>query len=399
MNTRPTFRVFVVLATVVLIVGLVGCKPEQQSRGPISPVPTLASTALPGSQSPLPTPEPQPTPIVPSLIEDQLQQSAAGNSFKPIYVAKDYRAMGELCDLRVSPDGNRVALTMCSTEGILFNVYITDLVKDTSKFVNISDASDARLPAYIKPTWFRGWLPDSKRALLMSDWLQILDIDTGTVERITPKSENVTDAAISPDGKKIAYTLIQGNGLKVTDAAGNLLHEIPAPSPQPGVRPEGITWSADGRFIAYIWDQIVGQFNSYGPLWVVDTQTWKQWQLSPEMAYDGFPTWSPQKDQILVVRRENMKDESAHFDLNKLVSNLWVVDVNTQTWRQLTNLKDRGAWSPTWTPDASSVVFMSNAGGESNVWMIGASGSDEHQLRMGADLMPRAFGLAKETVQ
>jgi len=399
MNARSNFGVFLLLAAIALSIGLVSCKPEQQSRSPVSPVPTSSSTALPGPQSPLPTPEPQPTPIVPFIIEDQLQQSAAGNSFKPIYVAKDYKAMGELCDLRVSPDSNRVALTICSTEGILFNVYITDMVKDTSLFINISDASDAKLAAYTKPTWFRGWLPDSRRVLLMSDWLQILDIETGTAERITPKSETVTDAAISPDGKKIAYTLIQGNGLKIIDEAGNLLHEVPAPSPQPGVRPEGIAWSADGRFIAYIWDQVVGQFNSYGPLWVVDTQTWKQWQLSPEMVYDGFPTWSPQKDQILVVRRENMKDESAHFDLNKLVSNLWVVDVNTQTWRQLTNLKDRGAWAPTWTPDASTVIFMSNTGGEPDVWMMNADGSNEHQLRAGSDLMPRAIGLAREAAQ
>jgi len=399
MNTRSTLRAFGVLVAVVLVVGLMSCKPEQQSSGSISPIPTSSSTALPGFQSPPPTPEPQPTPIVPSIIEDQLQQSAAGNPFKPIYVSKDYKAMGELCDLHVSPDSNRVALTICSTEGVLFNVYITDMVKGTSIFANISDASDTRLPAYAKPTWFRGWLPDSKRVLLMSDWLQVLNIETGTAERVTPKNETITDAAISPDGQRIAYALIQGNGLKIIDVTGSLLREIPAPSPQPGVRPEGITWSADGRFIAYIWDQIVGQFNSYGPLWVVDTQTWKQWQLSPEMVYDGFPTWSPQKDQILVVRRENMKDESAHFDLNKLVSNLWVVDVNTQTWRQLTNWKDRGAWSPTWTPDASTVIFMSNAGGEANVWMMNVDGSGEHQLRTGRDLMPRAIGLAQETAQ
>lgn len=53
--------------------------------------------------------------------------------------------------------------------------------------------------------------------------------------------------------------------------------------------------------------------------------------------------WSPQGEQILVVRRENMEDRSADFDLNRLISNLWVVEVRSQRWRQLTQLKGQGA--------------------------------------------------------
>ena len=241
--------------------------------------------------------------------------------------------------------------------------------------------------------WFRGWFPDSNQWLLMGDHLEILNIETGESRRITPEGETVTDAAVSPDGKTIAYTIIQGDRLKLIDAAGNLLREILTPLPKPGDRPEGITWSADGQFIAYVWDQTVIQFNSFGPLWVVEVQTNKQWQLSPDKVFDGFPTWSPQSHQIVVVRRANMEDRSADFDLNKLNSNLWVVDTDTQEWRQLTDLKGQGAWSPVWSPDGSAVAFISNIGNQLNGWLVNVDDRSLQQLKFDGRIMPRALSL------
>lgn len=116
-----------------------------------------------------------------------------------------------------------------------------------------------------------------------------------------------------------------------------------------------------------------------------------QQQLSPEGVFDGFPTWSPKGDEILAVRRENIEDHSADFDLNKLVSNLWVVEVSSQKWRPLTQLKGHGAWSPVWTPDGSAVVFMSNLDGQPDAWMIHADGSGLFRLTFDSPMMPRSL--------
>ncbi len=105
--------------------------------------------------------------------------------------------------------------------------------------------------------------------------------------------------------------------------------------------------------------------------------------------FDSFPTWSPQGGQILVVRRENMEDRSADFDLSKLVSNLWIVEVPSMKWRPLTSLKGQGAWSPVWTPDGSAVVFMANLDGQPNAWIINADGSGLLQLTHNSPMMPR----------
>lgn len=325
------------------------------------------------------TPAPRSTPVAPSIIVGPQTGTANGSTFRPVYISRDYLGPGELCELRPSPDQEELALHLCSTEGLSLII-----------IVRVKDGKTVGEP---REGWFRGWFPDSKQWLLMGDHLEILNLETGESRRITPEGETVTDAAVSPDGKIIAYTIIQGDRIKLIDAAGNLLREILAPLPKPGDRPEGITWSADGRFIAYVWDQTVIQFNSFGPLWVAETQTGKQQQLSPGKVFDGFPTWSPQSHQIVVVQRANMEDRSADFDLNKLNSNLWVVDTDTQEWLQLTDLKGQGAWSPVWTPDGSGVAFISNIDNQLNGWWVNVDNRSLRQLTFDGRIMPRALGM------
>ena len=409
-----------VLNIIVVALGvlIVACEPSGDSPGRTSPLPTQPLSPLPSAipptlnpaeaaicakyptppypinLTPCPyyltpparpieifTPAPRPTPIVPIAIVGPQIRTAQGNTFRPIFIPKDYIGPGELCDLRPSPDGRKVALHVCNTEGMSL-IIITSVV-------------DGQAVAEAKGGWFRGWFPDSRQWLLMGDHLEILNIETGESRRITPEGETVTDAAVSPDGKAVAYTIIQGDRLKIIDTAGNLLREILAPSPKPGDRPEGITWSSDGLLIAYVWDQTVIQFNSFGPLWVAEAQTGEQRQLSPDKVFDGFPTWGPQGHQILVVRRENMEDRSADFDLSKLISNLWVVDTDAQEWRQLTDLKGQGAWSPVWTPDGSAVAFMSNTDNQLNGWLISADDHSLQQLTFDSPMMPRALGVIR----
>ena len=380
------------LALITLTVGLAALL-RVTTPARVGESPLVSPTPLGVIRSPLPTPTlvPMPPKPIPTVAIAPLVRTSTGHTYRLVTIPREtFQGQGELCDLQVSPDGRYAAVSICATEGVIFDVFIVDLAQGAGFQVGICQ-QDMTQGCRFKPTWFRGWFPDSRRVLLMSDWLEILGLESGARKRITPEGETVTDAAVSPDGKTIAYTLIQGDGLIFRDTDGHLLNQMPAPSPKPGARPEGITWSPDGQFIACVWDRIVGQFNNYGPIWIVDMRTGTQWQLSPEGVFDSFPTWSPQGDRLLVVRRENMEDRSADFDLNKLVSNLWVVEASSRTWRPLTQLQGHGAWSPVWTPDGSAVVFMSNLDGQPDAWMIHADGSGLLRLTSDSPMMPRSL--------
>lgn len=232
------------LALIALTVGLAALlrvtTPPMVGQSPVA-----SPTPLTPMRSPLPTPTRAPVPPkpIPSVAVDPLVKTTMGNTYRLITVPQGtFKGQGELCDLQVSPDGRYTAVSICATEGVIFDVFIVDLVRGRGFQIGICHL-DRTQGCRFKETWFRGWFPDSRRVLLMSDWLEIQDIETGESRRITPEGETVTDAAVSPDGQTIAYTIIQGDRLIFIDTTGRLLHEVPAPSPKPGARPEFISWS------------------------------------------------------------------------------------------------------------------------------------------------------------
>ena len=389
------------LALGAMIIALVLSLRGQQTRimpgSAMFQSPIRESTSTPPPSEHI-TPVPIPTLAlpIPSVVTGPPVTTREGNTYRLVAVPRDTpRARGELCDLSIAPDGRLAAVSMCATEGIISDVFIVDIATGTGARIGIplsTSGPDQRLLG-LKETWFRGWFPDSARVLLMSDLLQIYDIKSGQGQRVSPEGEIVTDAAVSPDGKVIAYTTIEGGSLRIIDLEGHLVQEIPAPSPKPGVRPESITWSPDGQFVVYVWDRIVGQFNLWGSLWGAEVASGKQWQLSPDGVYDGFPVWSPQGNEVLITRRENMEDSSADFALLRLVSNLWIVDVKSGEWRQLTTLNGQGAWSPKWTPDATAVVFESNLERSLDAWMINSDSTSLQRLTFDSRMMSRGLAL------
>jgi TolB protein len=332
------------------------------------------------------TPQPLPTPVLPTLITGPQVAMAKGGAFKLFYISQSYKA-GEVCDMHISPDGQKVAFTMCNSEGYTF-VLIMDIVKGTGFRVGIPDE---RL--VFKPTLFRGWFPDSKQVLLMGEYgiLGIANTDRADFKRISPNGEIVTDAAVSLDGQRVIYTVIKGDKLEIVDTSGNLIREILSPIPKLGDRPENLTWSPDGKWIAYTWDQSAIYYA--GPVWVINADTGQMKQLSPAGAYDFSPRWSPDSTTLLVVRRENTTDSKANADPALWISNLWTVNVSGNVWNQLTHLKGKSAWSPSWTPDGSTVVFMSSLSGQPDVWSININGIALQQMTSDSSIAPLSLGI------
>jgi dipeptidyl aminopeptidase/acylaminoacyl peptidase len=65
---------------------------------------------------------------------------------------------------------------------------------------------------------------------------------------------------------------------------------------------------------------------------------------------------------------------------NKTTTNLWLVSIDGKTMRQLTSAKYQKDTSATWSPDGSTVAFVSNRSGSQQIWTIRVDGGEARQL-------------------
>lgn len=97
-----------------------------------------------------------------------LVRTVTGYTYRLVTIPREtFKGQGELCDLQVSPDGRYAAVSICATEGVIFDVFIVDLAQGTGFQIGICQ-QDMTQGCRFKPTWFRGWFPDSRRVLLIT---------------------------------------------------------------------------------------------------------------------------------------------------------------------------------------------------------------------------------------
>lgn len=373
--------------------------PTPTELSPQSPLPTSTEESTP---IPLPTPTPVPTLALPTPFTPpvRLPESlhklvfAVKTSHQPFLLWQlEYDANiqlvseteiarpilrglenWEVVELVVSPDGKKVGISLCFEACAGTKVVIIDL--------EVGSTREAVFPPpYLGETWLLDWLPDSQGVLLdalSSHVWGTIGID-GADQQYFPIGDLlwIEDAAISPDGKTI---VVSGpTSFAFVDATGHMTHVIRFPKDTPGVLMRNLTWSPDGKGIAYTWDKPVGRYGD-GELWLMDAQGDNQKRLGQSGAHDLAPTWSSDSRYILFVRRENDEDLAAEYGPENLVSSLWVVDVATKEERQLVESVGKSHWSPAWLPDGSAVIFISNRGGTSDLWLVNSDGSGLQQL-------------------
>lgn len=106
----------------------------------------------------------------------------------------------------------------------------------------------------------------------------------------------------------------------------------------PGLQSE-ITWSPDGRFIAYASDK-EGNFD----IWVQPVDTGAAWQLTKSPAHDRQPSWSPDGKNIV-------------FRSERDGGGLFVIPAGGGAERRLTTF----GVEPKWAPDGSQIMFASTS--------------------------------------
>ena len=166
------------------------------------------------------------------------------------------------------------------------------------------------------------------------------------------------DPAFSPDGERIAFfSTREGGGLFVMGATG----EDPRRVSDVGFDP---AWSPDGRSIAFTTEQVRTAMSrtQIATVWVLDLETGERRRLLPyeedDPRHDGVqPAWSPDGRWI------------AYWSVDGGQRDLFVAPA--AGGERITITDDAPTdWNPMWSSDGRRLYFLSDRSGRANLWWI-----------------------------
>jgi len=245
--------------------------------------------------------------------------------------------------------------------------------------------------------------------------LWVMDLTTQKAIRFGGDKDRGGGAVWSPDGKWVAFFGRQGDkhGLMIAKPDGSDVTVLASPegtnSPLPGTGNE-ITWSPDGKQIAYIsstpddraaeasGDPMVITRYLYKPdagegmtrfndnqrlhIFVVDIATRQIRQLTKGNTDEHSIDWSPDGKEILYLTNPDPnQDEFFNYD----VFALKVVDNSV---RRIT-ATEFNEYDPLWSPDGKRILFRGTHRGltdrettmeDTHVWVMNADGSDRREI-------------------
>jgi dipeptidyl aminopeptidase/acylaminoacyl peptidase len=278
----------------------------------------------------------------------------------PLHVSSTCAIWG----LYPAPFGQVVAMELDCGNGM--TVMILDLDQETTSLPAAQYETDAR---------FLAWTPDGEQAYLRIDTLgdpRVILVDVRGERYQEPSfPASLYDLAVMPGGQSVLYATTQGLGF------GSELW-MAGPDGRSGQRllaePNHIIAyarpSPQGDRIAYILMPDSQVPFVVGQLWVMAADGSEARFLADVDAGHGYaPVWSPDGRRIAVVVRENPDDPDANTSAWALVSNIWVVDVESGDEIAATNFPNALVEVPVWSPDGQALVFNVIGNGTITVWI------------------------------
>jgi Tol biopolymer transport system component len=149
---------------------------------------------------------------------------------------------------------------------------------------------------------------------------------------------------------------------------------------------EAPEWSPDHSKIAFQGG------DTGGDIWVVNADgsgltnlTDTPSGIGADHAAEKGPRWSPDGSRILFTRTILLPPDG-----DVLETDIWVMNANGSGQTKLTETGSEQAEGGdyTWSPDGTKIAFTSARGGSPGIWVMGADGSNEHQLADGISFDP-----------
>lgn len=211
---------------------------------------------------------------------------------------------------------------------------------------------------------FLAWTNDGKAVFLKVDSLghpQIIRMYPDGVRDFIPITELTYDLAPKPNSHDFTFTFSRGLGfgseIFLARQDGRIVQQLYADTFNYIAYAR---WSPDGKKIAFIKIPDSQTPFTIGELWLMDVDGSNPHMLSEADAGHGYAAnWSPDGRQIAFVMRENADDPNASQSAQALISNIYIVNVETSEIKQVTHFTEGRAETPHWSPDGNSLVFQS----------------------------------------
>ncbi len=359
-----------------------------------SPVPSAAALLTPTETVGVSAPQVAETPlsVSPTLPADALVfpigQSADGSTFKVVRydASKDTLAqenvvssLGNILppvgEFIVSPDRRFIALNLMESDGQVPIPYLVSADGVEVRHLLLSEEGAGRVLA---------WIPGTDR-LLVDGAPAGASVNLEGKNPLPLLNPLVYGGAASPDGEWLV--LASAGHARCSDAGQYCFYfvkrdgtqgwytPIPAKA-RGGITPYEVTWSPDGKRIAYVDSFAEGWFQ----VRTVNTEGQDLQVLGPEKMRCVSPVWSPDSTFLVYACAESDHKVYRYWDRVTWVSGVWVADVASGQVKQIVPAEDKAAWWPTWLPDGSGVVFVSNRGGGNDLWFVRPDGTGLRQL-------------------
>jgi len=207
------------------------------------------------------------------------------------------------------------------------------------------------------------WYPDGAHLLVSGSQgaLNKVDINTGNETPIKSEFNGMYDAVLSPNGKKIAFSVsaagkIDGNDIWVFDSNGKNQKRV---SKMKLLQHEPV-WSADSEEIYFL--SVTGKQTH--DIWKVNLKSGSKEKLTDDSLYHFDIALSHNDDLAF------SNNQTGNYEI-------WVMKNGKS--KQVTNNPALDA-KPSWSPNSNTLVFESNRDGVSNLWAVHLSSSDLKQL-------------------
>ncbi len=255
-----------------------------------------------------------------------------------------------------SPDGKRIAFC------------VADYIYSTVWSINV-DGSD---PKKIAPGWEPAYAPDGSIYMIGERGLFQVKLSSAG-EAVAPPltgagpGPNMSNVAISPDGKKIVYSGRRTESNLWSISLSPKAEPTGAPSPfsrDTSQRNNLVRFSPDGRKLA---------LNRWRPgtsadVWVADVDGKNLTQLTNNPATDSQASWFPEGDKLTFLSDRN----SEHLSL-------WTISLTTGKEELFLDLGE-GVQFAQLSPDGKQVAFNFTQNGAMNVWVASTKDGQRKQL-------------------